>query len=130
MALFMSIGVFAAAFLLMAAMLFRKHMLLGRGVVFAETRGGEHAPLLFSVLHDLERALLHLSSRFAVWSFLHLRGLTRRGVRIVAERTPAKKIVAAVSGKKEVNGERTEPSAYLKDITKHRDQLRENSSRE
>lgn len=131
MSLFISLGIFVAAILLMAAMLLRKDALIKRGVVFVEERKGEtHAPFLFSLLHDLERALLSFSARAGSRAVSHAHALTKRGMRAVVEKTPAGKIVAAVSGKTEQNGARAEPSAYLKDVTNHRDQMRSNGSRD
>src|SRR3989344_3866318 len=116
MPLFISIGVFAVAIFLMAVMLARKHLLLKRGIVFSVERVGTvHAPILFSALHDIERALLHKASRLGGHLFFHAHTLAKKGVRAVAEKTPARKIIAAVSGKNEQNAERSAPSTYLKD---------------
>lgn len=129
MPFFISLGVFGVAILLMAAMLVRKDALIKRGVVFAEEKKVEtHAPFLFSLLHDLERALLRISARVGSRAMSHAHTLTKRGMRAVVEKTPAKRIVAAVSGKTGQNGARAEPSAYLKDVTNHRDQMRGNGS--
>ena len=125
------LGIFLCAVILMAAMLARKHLLLKQGVVFTrEDVRAEHVSRLFSSLHDLERSLLKVLFRTVGQVFSHTCVIVHRGATIVIHKTPIERLFDVVSGKKGTNGERSEPSAYLKDMTNHRDQWRENGSRE
>ncbi|MEK7139852.1 MAG: hypothetical protein AAB805_00850 [Patescibacteria group bacterium] len=129
MSFFLPIGIFLLAVSLMAVMLARKNILLKQGAAFShEMAKEEHFSRFFSSLHDLERALLHVSFRTSGHIFAHVSALFRRGVYALFHKTPMRRISNAVSGKKEINAGTTKPSAYLKDVTNHRDQLRENGS--
>jgi len=89
-----------------------------------------HTGDFFSLLHDLERSFFHFSFRTGSHAFSRVRSFWQKTSHTVFNKTPMRKISDAVSGRRETNGKETEPSAYLKDITDHRDQMRGNGQKE
>lgn len=126
------IGILIVSVLVMAGMLVRQNANMEKGLATLPPQVGRTgvSSRIFSRAHDLEQTLFHVSFRMGGHIFEHTRALFRRGVHVLFHKTPMKKISDAVSGKKEVNIGVSEPSAYLKDVTDHRDQMRGNGSRE
>ncbi len=131
MSFIIPVGVFAFSIFLMVAILVRKHILIQRGMVVShEIARTEHFSRFFSVLHDLERGFMRVSFSLGERMLVHTRTALRRGAHAFFHKTPMKKISEAISGRKEMHKGVAEPSAYLKDMTNHRDHMRENGAQE
>lgn len=132
MSIFVLSGILIVSLFVMVGMLVRQNANMEKGLATLPPQVGRTgiSSRIFSRAHDLEQTLLHISFRAGGHIFEHTRTLFRRGVHALFHKTPMKKISDAVSGRSEVHKGNTEPSTYLKDMTDHRDQMRESGSRE
>lgn len=128
MTIFWWVGIFVVSTALILGMLVRQHMRVRAGLLNPYSVD-QHPSLLarrfFTKAHDLEIALIHVlhDGVIIIARFAYVYG--RRFMRFILSWKYIRTLYNTVSGKKEIDSSQLkDPSAYLKDIAEHKDQVR------
>lgn len=132
MSIFVLLGIFIVSLFVMAGMIVHQNRNMTKGLATLPPQVGLTgvSSRIFSGAHDLEQATMVLFGAVFMRIKAHTQTGMRKATHFVAHKTPIKGISNAISGKKEVPVGGAAPSTYLKDMTDHRNQTRENGSRE
>jgi len=128
MTIFWWAGISLASFALFAFIFLRQHLRVRAGIVDLSVKRN-HPPLLarrfFTKAHDLERVLIDAIYDGAILVARIVYVYAKKFVRFLLSWKHIKALHNTVRGTKEIDsGEQRVPSAYLKDIADHKDQVR------
>lgn len=127
MTILFTLSVFVVTLIAIAGMLFYQDVKIKRGLVYTrQVREQRLSSGLFTRIHDLERVFLGKSALFLM-RFLRIshKIAVRIHLSVMSHRT-VRRFSETVSGKRMNlgNGDGSAPSAYLKDIAEHKDDVR------